>query len=197
MVAIGETRARILQTLKIMDRPMTVKMIAKDMGVTDQTVRNHMPNLQNQGKVELWKRHIDGASAYVLSDSANATRYPITWMEGETNSLRDIFETLAKSGDMSRNPFWHNLQRVIIGLYRTAVMSVDDVNPQSPTLMELREMRNVVTQVRDMAGDVRQAANDLLDNEELWDPRKVTKALILNDQNLDIERARDFLDRLD
>lgn len=193
---IGETQQRILNVLTNADRPMTINQIAQEMMVAPQTVRNHIPKLQNMGKIELDQRRIEGASAYRITDSANAVRFPISWMDGNHVSLRDIFIGIGK-GDVSKNPMWFNLQMVIAKLYRLSLMNLDDDNPQPLSVMELRELRVMVETIRREARNIVEACADMVALDDLWNPRELPKQLIINDTVLDIEKARDIAYRID
>lgn len=192
------TQTKILETLKLHDTAMTVKMLANELEVTGQTIRNHVGVLMRTGRIEIYSRgHVSGATAYVLTESGSININPITWSNGEMVSIRELFEQLAKPESWSKNPYWHNIQKIILKLYEMSIAATDDDNPQPVKQMELRELRKVLETIREQAQLVRESAGDLLNYDELWNPRELPKTLIVNDLKLDIEKARDIIDRIE
>ena len=188
----------ILKTMKVLDRPVTVKDIANHMSVTSQTVRNHMGELLRIGRVKYSEKYFQGtARIYVLADIGSTGANPISWKAGEMTTIREIFESLGAPGaDFSPNSYWRNMEIIIVKLYQIGLAALDNDNPQMPNAMELREFRRVLEQILESAGNVRSAVMDLLAFEELWQARDLPKVLILNDTKLDVERATDIIDRI-
>lgn len=196
-LALTETQDRILKVLKLKDEPLTVRMIANELNVTGQTVRNHLPKLISMGRVKVYpKGTIEGSTAYVVTEGSGANVNPISWFNGEYATVRQIFEKFGDPGaKLNSNTFWAAMEKIILNLYSHALDAIDDDNPQPVSQMTLRDYRRALENIYNQANFVREAARDLLGYDELWNPRELPKALIINDTKLDVEKARDILYR--
>lgn len=193
---LKEMEDRILRAMKRLNRPVTVKNIANELNVSGQSVRNYLPRLMNAGRVEIYsKRMIEGASAYVLTDESSTNFNPITWTDGDMIPVREILMKLAQNG-FAKNPYWQNVEMIIAKLYTHALNAVDDSNPQTVSALQLREYRVRLEKLRSHAKNLIEATTDLLDFDEIWNPRTLPGLLVINDTKLDVEKARDLLDRL-
>lgn len=188
-------REKIIRAMQRVAEPMTINMIAKEIDVSSQTVRNHLPKLESAGKVEMSRRRIDRAMTYIVSDPAARTSVPIVWVDGKQILLRDIFLGVGQNGYM-RNTYWQQLQMVITQMYRLSLQALDDDNPQSVTLSEARSIRQKIVEIRASARQIMDTADDLLNLDDLFIPRELPKLLIMQDTELDLEKATDIIDRI-
>jgi DNA-binding Lrp family transcriptional regulator len=191
---LGETQDRIISTLKSEGAPMTINMIAEKMGVTGQTVRNHMPKLERAGEVEIHRRRINGATAFIIGTERSGY-IPIGWKDGSDSSVREVFLQLEKQG-FDPHLYWGSLQKVIATLYKDSLNALDETNPITPSTMDLRNLRMSLTKIIDDCRFVTQACRDLLDEASLWTPKELPKSLLMEDLDFDMSKARDIIDRL-
>lgn len=194
-IILGETQDKILNTMKSEGGPITITRIAEKMNVTGQTVRNHIPKLERMGLIEIHRRKIGNATAYIISDE-HVGYIAITWKDGTDSSLRDVFLQLEATG-FDPHPYWGSLQKVIARLYKDSLNALDDDNPVTPSVNELRNLRMGLTKIIEDTNYVAEACRELLNRSELWIPKELPKVLLMEDLDFDLERARDIIDKLD
>lgn len=186
---------QIGEVLKNALSPMTNVEIAKEMGVSRQTVFNHMPEaIKHKLAIDTGMR--DGkAVLYASPNYKNVAHYTVPWTDNKPVILKEILtEWSTKKPPVAAVPLF----RIITSLYTHALVYVDDTfdeKPVSEKILELKELRAKLKSTINVYETLLGVARALYNDDALTHPRDLVTSLIIKDEDTTPQEIRAILDR--
>lgn len=186
---------QIGEILKNSLTPMTNAQIAKEMGVTRQTVFNHMPEVIRQGLAIDTGMREGKAVIYASPQYKGSRHFTVPWKDNKPVILKDIFtDWSTNSPPVAAIPLF----RVITAYYVKALQYVDDTFDEKPTsekVLELKEIKAKLKTAINIYETLLGVARALYGNDDLIHPRDIVTALIIKDDDTTPQEIRAILDR--
>ncbi len=189
---INETQEKIVRALKQNKVPMRIKEIAAEINVTGQTVRNHIDKPIKLGLISAYYKPINGAIAYIATNRpVHATM--IHW-QGDEKMIEDIVIKMAEGEKVKA--YYAPIRQLIFKMYALSARALDDDNPQPIKYSELKEIQMTLISTREIIRSQVKAIEDLLDIDDLWDPKELPVQLIMKSEFFTVEKVYDMIEKI-
>lgn len=194
---MNEIAIKIANALKASREPMTPAEIAEEIGVSRQTVFNHLGTAIGNGSVVDLGVTRGRSKLYASPEHEMVKYFVIPWKEGKPEPLRNLFirwvnnppsdDTLAVFANIVKN------------LYRTAADFVYDDGDVNESFMRkvirLKEQRAYLGDFIRHLDTIKKAASTIYNSEELFHPRDIVSRLIIQDPDIKVQEILNVLDR--
>lgn len=187
------TQKAILSILNESTEPLPLSAIGKRLDVTYQTVSNHISVLMTQGRVQLVGRK-GNANLYHLGE-INDSLPRVQWVD-KSITIRDKTEEIVKSGKMPTDPHAKALIDLFGKFYRLCYQAMRDDNPAMISSGQLKDLQASIYKRHQLIKALERMYRDVLNNNELWDPKDLPKSLFVKDPTMTNELALDLSVRI-
>lgn len=199
--SVDRTVGQIKQTLDSSKKPMTTGELANAIGVTQQTIRNHITTAINKGYAK-HSEYRKGKAFLYESTTVAHNNLPTVRRGDDYIILRDVLIQLTnpdtyKNWLYVRKSAYTTIAVIIQKLFIRAANAHDENSPTPVAMADLKMFKLALREERAHASEVILAIDSLLNNEDLWDPKVMPKVLLVQDDELiDSESVRDILGRI-
>lgn len=186
---------RIKETLEAANQPMTTGKLAKELMVTTQTVRNHLPRAIQLGYARETPFKDGKASTYESTNKKTNFLPSVATPNGDVVLLRDFF--IKWSSGTITDPLTAMCADILFNLYASVVKFVDsdDRMAYAEQIHTLKAIKQKANKRREHIAAALAILNGVLSNDNLWTPKDLIKYLLILDEDMDDTKIKSYLDR--
>jgi DNA-binding transcriptional ArsR family regulator len=188
------TQQEMLRVLTRSEKPLTVAEWAAQCKVSPQTIRNHLNVLERSGQIQVARMRTGTKGFSYEPTSIGAGKSIAIRLNGDVKSLREIVKDVSEGARPSG--LQRQLVSTIVTLYQLSLEQLDDENPVPVPYRILKDEQAKLINLVKLLQSTIESIEDLLSVEDLWDPAKLPKALIMNDTNISFDELISMLDRI-
>lgn len=188
------TAAKIVRTMRLINKPTTVKEISLKSKLAGQTVRNHLAVLVPENWVMISQYTATGGATYYQLVHGTGRAISVKY-EDKFNTLSELLQKVVDKG-YSKNPIQKNIELIIVGLFSMAANALNDDNPIPVRNTDLKALNNQGLITGQKIRELMALLDGIMGLSRLWDGNSLPKALIMEDPELDIEQVIDWIDRI-
>lgn len=186
---------RIKHSLESSTKPMTTGDLSNDIGITTQTVRRHISTAIHLGYARQSPFTRNGAPLYEATNKKTSILPAVPLPNGDVMPIRDIF--IKWSHNPPQDEFSKDVALIVARLYELVYAfteSDSNLNPQAKIQL-IKETRSRIFKQRERLKNALDILNSLYNNEKLWDPKDLVKALLIIDDEINDEIIASAIDR--
>lgn len=185
---VQRTVEQINEVLKASAKPMTTGELGNALNLTSQSIRNHIPEAIERGYIVLSKTRIGKANLYE-STSRRHQILPTVKRGEEYIILRDVLIALTNEDTRKQwlykvNSTYAIVAGIVQKLFIRASNALDENEPTPVALSDLKLFKQTLRQRRTEIVEEIAAIDSMLNNDDLWSPKEMPKALLINDDEL-------------